>query len=206
LGGGQPLGWEEEARVLPQRISEFYQLGFLTIWEIQSQLATLVLVGLVAFVSLWLALATMIIWSLVATGVYYAGRRRGLPDMFESDLSRPRAGHGMWLRWLGKTAAIAVRVWFAGLQAFVYSRTVGRVLLRPARCWRTRAAHTAILSVGLTLFGVAAAHHMLRKAGLPENRVLQLSFVGPFLNVPYRILLSAIVVNGAMSLAGRLPA
>ena len=110
------------------------------------------------------------------------------------------------MRWLGKIGASIVRVWMVGLQAFVYSRTAGRVLLQPARCWRTRLTRIAVLGVGLTLFGVAAAHHMLAKAGLPEDRVLKLSFIGPFLNVPYRILLSAIVVNAALGLAGRLPA
>ncbi|HWC28863.1 MAG TPA: hypothetical protein VG845_02165, partial [Dehalococcoidia bacterium] len=48
--------------------------AFVVGWEVQSQLATLLLVTLVAFVSIWVALGTMLVWALVATVVYCYAR------------------------------------------------------------------------------------------------------------------------------------
>ena len=193
-------GWEEEeARSRALRMGNLYKIGFVTAWEIQSQLATVTLIALVAFLPLWFAVVPMLLWSLVATGLYYASRRRGLPDLFEAG-RRPKAGRASWPAMLFSTLLSAVKAWLAGVQPFIYSRTFCRVLVHPGRSIATRTARMAVLGVGLTLFGVTAAHHMLRKAGLPEDKVLRLSFVGPFLNVPYRLLLSAALINAVQAM------
>jgi hypothetical protein len=43
---------------------------------------------------------------------------------------------------------------------------------------------------------------LLRRSGLSEQKVLRYSLLGPFLNVPYRTLLSVIVLNAAIALSG----
>jgi hypothetical protein len=202
----QELDWQTSVETLAEPRRGLYELGFVTLWELQSQLATIVLLALVAFAPIIVTLGVMISWSLLATCVYFHGRQRGLPDLLETTWNRPPLAPGQWCGWAAKTGFSLVKAWLAGVQPFLYSRTFARILARPANCWRMRLAHGVVLSVALTLFGVTAAHHMLRKAGLPDRRVLQLSYVGSFLNVPYRILLSAIVVNAVLQLAPRISA
>lgn len=59
-------------------------LSFVAAWELQSQIATVVLVALVALASLSITLGVMIAWSLLATVVYFVARRRGLPTSSRS--------------------------------------------------------------------------------------------------------------------------
>jgi len=202
LGISSPtLGLEAQADHLSRAHKSLYEVSFLTAWEIQSQVAAVVLIALVALASVWATLGVMIAWSLVATCLYYYGRKRGLPDVLDTQWSIPRAKAGQWREWLRETTFSLLKAWLAGLQPFLYSLTFCRILPRPVNCWRLRVARMAVLAIGLTLFGVTAAHHMLHKAGLPDDKVLKLSFLGPFLNVPYRILLSAIIFNAALQLA-----
>ena len=94
----------------------------------------------------------------------------------------------------------AVRAWFAGFHAFAYAR-VASPLLCPSRTgFRARATRYGLLALGMTLFGVTAAEHMLRRTGLKGRRLLEVGLLGPLLNVPYRVLLSAIVLHAALSL------
>jgi hypothetical protein len=95
-----------------------------------------------------------------------------------------------------------VRVWLVGVQPFVYVKTACRVLALPVTGRRIQAMRFAILGVALTLFGVTAVHHLLRKAGFADDEALRLAFVGPFLNVPYRVLLSSLAVGAAVQLGG----
>jgi hypothetical protein len=196
----QAVDWEVEIEA--RRDSNgLFQVGFITLWEVQSQLATLALLALVALVPIWVALSVMIVWSLAATSAYLWGRRRGLPDLLEHSWSRPPVAPSHWLGWLKSTSLSAVRAWAAGLQPLIYSRTLCRVLTLPATGRRVQVARALVLGLGLTMYGVSAAHHMLRKAQLSERQALQLSYIAPFLHVPYRILLGAIAVNAMMTLA-----
>jgi hypothetical protein len=71
-----------------------------------------------------------------------------------------------------------------------------RPLLREASdSRRSRLTRGAILATGLTLFGVTINQHMLHCAGYRGARLLALSTVGSFLNVPYRIFCGAITLR-----------
>jgi len=93
-----------------------------------------------------------------------------------------------------------VRVWLAGFQAFVFSRASRRVLTGRRRA-RNRLVRVGLLGVGLTLFGVTTAEHLLRRAGYRGDHLLRLCLIGPFLNVPYRTFLSAAVTHAVWSIA-----
>jgi hypothetical protein len=180
-----------------------YAAGLITAWEIQSQAATVVLVGLVALAPLWSALVLMIAWALVATSIYHYARRKGLPDLLDAKWSKPPTTSLLqWKQWLGATMVSAARAWLAGIQPYLYCLAVRRLLSGSANGWRRRLAKVFVLAVGLTLFGVTAVHHLLLRSGLSEQKVLRYSLLGPFLNIPYRTLLSVIVVNAAMTLVG----
>jgi hypothetical protein len=194
--------WEGQLAGLRQRIN-FTEVGFVAAWELQSYIATLVLVALVGLLSPWAALVVMLVWSVVAALVYYAARARGLPNPLEHAeevRARPLQAHGV-------CAAVAVsllKAWLAGAQAFLYSRTVCRALSRPAASRPRRLYRAGVVGLGLTLFGVTAADHILRRAGYSGGSLLRLSLVGPLLNVPYRVLLSALVVEALLGVYDRL--
>jgi hypothetical protein len=180
-----------------------YAAGFLTAWELQSQAATVVLIALVALGPVWAALGVMIAWALIATSIYHYARRRGLPDLLDARWSKPPTTSLLqWRRWLGATMISAARAWLAGIQPYLYCLAVRRLLSGSAHGWPMRLARMLVLAVGLTLFGVTAVHHLLRRSGLSEQKVLRYSLLGPFLNVPYRTLLSVIVLNAAIALSG----
>jgi hypothetical protein len=170
--------------------------AFVVGWEVQSQISTLVLVTLVAFVSIWAALATMLVWSVVATIAYYHAREQGLPDLVT--VQKPKTGNGTGA-FLRHAAGSAVKVWFIGLHNLVFAR-VARASLGGLPCRRTRWRRLAVLSLGMTLFGATTAHHLLRSAGFSGGSLLRRGLIGPFLNVPYRIFLSAAATHGVMRL------
>src|SRR5262249_42842023 len=108
-------------------------VGMVAAWELQSQLATMVMVGLVAMVSVWMAFAVMLGWSLVATFVYYHARRYGLPDLLDQRSTEKKARRKQSMTGAVIAAVVsAIKLWLVGLQAFVYSRTFCRVLNYPA--------------------------------------------------------------------------
>jgi hypothetical protein len=163
--------------------------AFVLGWEAQSQLASVTYVGLTAFGSIWLAFPVMLAWSLVATVIYCFARRRGAPDLLTVEVRGRNKARGFNL---GTIAASLAKVWMAGFQAFAFSRVSGRALdLQGTRCIRRRLLRLVLLFVGLTLFGVSTAEHLLRRAGYQGSQLVKLSLLGPFLNVPYRVLLSA---------------
>ncbi len=170
--------------------------AFVVGWEVQSQIAALLLVTLVAFVSIWIALATMLVWSLVATFVYCYARERGLPDLVT--VQRPKTGHGR-SAFIRHAAGSAVKVWFVGLHNLVFARLACGAL-SGLPCRSTRWRRLAVLGLGMTLFGVTTAEHLLRRAGFSEVSLLRRGLIGPFLNVPYRIFLSAALMHGVIQL------
>jgi hypothetical protein len=170
-------------------------VGFVAAWEVQSRAATIAMIALVAFVSIWVALGAMIVWSLVATSTYHNALQRGRPDLLKNTWLTSESRGVPLLDWIGAAIRSVLRACLAGVQPFLYCQAFSRILSRPSTCRRTSLGRTAILGVGLTLFGVTTCHHLLRAAGYPDARVLRLSFLGPFLNVPYRVLLSAFVVH-----------
>jgi hypothetical protein len=62
-----------------------------------------------------------------------------------------------------------------------------------------------VLLVGMTMFGVTVAEQLLRAAGYEGRKLLHLASIGPFLNVPYRVLLSAVFVAVLNSAFGLFP-
>ena len=190
--------WEEgELRGYLPQTGLWHEIGFAAVWEVQSQIATVALVTLLAFVSIWTTLIIMLAWSLLATMVYLYGRSRGLPDLME--ISRPKEWRrSSWFTRIKATVVTGVKAWLAGVQAFLYSHACSRVILSRGGSRPMQAARYAALGVGLTLFGVTAAHHILRKAGYSGSQVLHLGFLGSFLNVPYRILLGGVMVNAML--------
>lgn len=154
------------------------------------------LVALVAFVSIWAAMGIMLAWSLVATLAYCQAREHGLPDLVTVQRPRTSGGVSCFLR---HAAGSAVKVWFVGLHNLVFARLAGGVLCDGSTPFAKR-RRFAVLSLGMTLFGVTTAEHLLRRAGLSGKPLLRRSLIGPFLNVPYRIFLSAAVMHGVLQL------
>ena len=169
--------------------------AFVVAWEVQSQLATIVLLSLIAFVSIWAALCTMLVWSLIAQVVYHRARERGLPDLVTVQAPKRGCGGTTFVR---HAAGSAVRVWFVGLHNMIFARVACSVL-RDGSGLAARTRRIGILGLGMTLFGVTTAEHLLRRAGFSGPSLLYRGMIGPFLNVPYRIFLSAAVVHAVMS-------
>jgi hypothetical protein len=177
-------------------------IGFLGIWEVQSQLSAIVLLTLTALVPPLLAFLPMLAWSLMATVIYYYARERGLPDLLEIKRStEPRRVRNLITaaRELGLTAA---KAWLAGLQSFIFSRSICRILGRPAITRKERLLRLGVVALGLTMFGVSTSQHVLRRAGYSGSALLRIGFAGSALNVGYRVLLSALFVDLAARVIG----
>ena len=144
-------------------------------------------------ISVWLALAVMLIWSIAATFVYYFARQRGVPDL----LACPTSGNRAAMR----TGQVLGGVWLVGLNAFAFANVMRPLLRRQAISRRSRLTRTLILGTGLTLFGVTMNQHMLHVAGIHGTRLLALSAIGSFLNVPYRIFCGALTLHLLIELA-----
>lgn len=173
--------------------------AFVVAWEVQSQIATVVLFSLIAFVSIWAALFTMLAWSMLAHVVYHHARERGLPDLVTVQAPKRGCGPSTFVR---HAAGSAVRVWFVGLHNLVFARVACSVL-RGGNDFAGSARRIGILTLGMTLFGVTTAEHLLRRAGFSGSSLLYRGMLGPLLNVPYRIFLSAAVVHAVMSVMDR---
>jgi hypothetical protein len=93
-----------------------------------------------------------------------------------------------------------IKAWLAGFQAFIYSRTLGRALQGGHACLRCRLAKIAVLGLGLTLFGVPTAHHLLTKAGYQQPVLLSLGFVAAVLHVSYRAVVGVFVATVTLGL------
>ena len=184
---------EQEAR---ERLKAGFlqEVGFVAAWKIQSSLATLAFFAFVALVHLGLALLIMLAWSLVATLIYHRARLMGLPDLFENSRVSASGAGKSWFAGSTTVAFTLVKACLVGVQPFIYCRSLG-FLLRPAASLPRRVARLAVLWTGLTLFGVTATHHLLGKAGYSGAELLNFSYVGTVLNVAYRILISAVLVN-----------
>jgi hypothetical protein len=196
----QAIELEADARIREARLPAgarqcFYQAGLLTIWEVQSQAATVVLIALVAFAPLALTVSLMFAWALIATVVYYHARLRGFPDVFDSSVRWPPSRPCHWPAWVVAAALAIVKAWLAGIQPFLYVKAFSGLMAGPVTGWRRRVGRGVVLMMGLVLFGATAAHHLLRKADLPEHMVLRLCCVGSFLNATYRVTLSALIIG-----------
>jgi hypothetical protein len=175
--------------------------AFVVAWEVQSQLAAITLVSLIAFVSIWAAFAAMLVWSLVAHVLYFLARQRGLPDLVTVQAPKRGSGPTTFLR---HAAGSVMRIWFVGLHNLLFARVAACILCH-GEGLAARSRRLGILTLGMTLFGVTTADHLLRRAGFTGSSLLYRGLIGPFLNVPYRIFLSAAVVHAVMSLADAIP-
>jgi hypothetical protein len=171
---------------------------FSALWAVQSRLASITLLSLVALSHAWLALAVMCAWSLVATVAYFFARSHGAPDLLELGISKAT----------GRTVSSSVadafksvfRIVLVGPPAFIFTKLLR--LQAPGACPRRRLCHAAVLGAGATLFGVTTTHHILRKGGFSGGRLLKLSCVGSLLNVSYRTALSALLLAGLSYVVG----
>ncbi len=168
------------------------ETGFATAWALQARLAGLALLAAVAFFSVWLALAATLGWSLIATSAYFHIREGGAPDLLEIQFRRGATGsRGN----CGSALYCAFRVLLIGPPAFVFAKlaalTMNRSACKGVRSWLSPAA----LVVGLTLFGVTSTHHLLQHAGYRGSNLLHLSYGGSLLNVGYRVVIGALIIN-----------
>ena len=170
---------------------------FVVAWKTQSILASIAFLGLVAFGSLLVALPIMLTWALIATVVYAVARSKGYPDLLESGPLTAGAPVGQRAR---SMACSCAKVWFSGINAFVYTRASHNALSPSHRGWRN-VLRCGVLFLGMMFFGVATSEHLLRRAGFQGRQLLQLSLAGAFLNVPYRILLSAALTQALWQVA-----
>lgn len=166
--------------------------AFLAAWEAQSQLASLAYLGLVAFSTLWVALPVMLTWSLIATVAFCHARERGYPNLLTAqELPKGRQRGFLWY-----AMGSAIRAWLSGFQAFIFARCSSFLLVEREQAGRLhRGMKYMVLGLGMTLFGVTTAEHMLRRVGYTGKKLARVGLIGPFLNVPYRILLSAAVIH-----------
>jgi hypothetical protein len=182
---------------LQQRVRD--ETGFTAAWAIQSRLAGITLLGLVALWSTWVALGAMLVWSLAATYFYFHARQRGAPDL--ANIRIACRLNGSKRRSLMNTATAVTRLWLVGPQAFLFTRLFARVsLARPVNCGRTRAIRLGGLALGLTFFGVTTTHHLLEAAGYSGDALLRLSCIASVLNVSYRVLVSALMMEAVAHL------
>lgn len=206
--GEDPYALAETVRIDPQtstwrvsarlRGSLRNQTTFAAVWAVQSRLASMALLSLVALSHPWLALGLMAAWSLIATVLYFVARTHGAPDLFEIGMSStPRrtvasSAGGLFLS--------LFRIVLVGPPAFLFTKLLR--LQAPGNCPRRRLCHAAVLGAGATLFGVTTTHHILRKGGFEGRGLLKLSCVGSLLNVSYRTALSAMFLAGLSYVAG----
>jgi hypothetical protein len=172
--------------------------AFVAGWELQSQVSSIVLVAFARFGSLNSAIPVMLLWSLLTTLVFHHARLAGRPDLLErtswgtrSRVLRVRLLSAGWS---------ALKAWLAGIQAFIYTRVFRGVIATEAHCLRSKVSRFTVLGVGLTIFGVPTAHHLLRTAGYQRQTLLRLGFLAACLNVPFRVVASGIVVNLTLGL------
>jgi hypothetical protein len=188
-------GPEVEAEVR-ERIEKgwMHEVGFVAAWKLQSLLATLAFVTFVALIPVSLVLAIMVAWSLLAALFYHKARQMGLPDLFaDSRIASGQTSTTSWTRFAATLLTFG-KACIVGVQPFIYCRTVG-CLVRPADSLPGRMVRSAVLWIGLVLFGVTATHHLLSKAGYSGAMLLNLSYVGTVLNVSYRVVVSVLLVN-----------
>ncbi len=165
--------------------------AFIVFWEGQGHLSSVAYVALVAFTSIWFAFAAMFVWSIGATLVFCAARERGYPNLL-SDMSAPKLRAKSLVSYAASSLGRAA---LTGFNAFIYARCAGFLLAEKQGCGRFRRfARIGALAMGLTLFGVSTAEYLLRSAGYSGRRLVRMSLIGPVLNVPYRILMSAMFV------------
>jgi hypothetical protein len=167
--------------------------SFLAGWQVQSKLATIVMFGLLA-VNTWLALAVMLGWTVAATFAYYTARERGVPDFLAMSSSTCRAT---------RTGQMLGGVWLVGINAFAFANVVRPLLREGSIGRRSPVMRAVVLAVGLIFFGVTTNQHMLQVAGYHGPKLLGLSSLGAFLNVPYRVFCGALTLHlllGFMSL------
>lgn len=179
----------------------WHKAAFILFWEAQSQVSAIAYVALVAFGSIWLALGVMLVWSLVATVFFCGARERGYPNILSTQaLPARQAGTQpvMYTLWA------CARAWLAGVHAFIFARCSCLFLTEKQGCGlMRRITRFGVLGFGLTFFGVSNAEHMLRTAGYTGRKLVRLSLIGPFFNVPYRVLVSAAMVAIAQDLISR---
>jgi hypothetical protein len=167
--------------------------AFIAGWEIQGHLSTLTFVALLGLGSLVVATLVTLAWSIVMTVVYHRARLDGRPDLLEQ--ATWHHGSSLLRMKLMGTAWTVVKAWLAGFQAFAYSRTFGRTLQVREVCMRRRLVRIAVLALGLTLFGVPTAHHLLSKAGYEDAGLLGLGFVAAVLHVSYRAIVGGVIAG-----------
>jgi hypothetical protein len=172
--------------------------AFVAGWELQSHVSSIVLVGFARFGSVNAAIPVMLLWALLSTLAFHHARLAGRPDLLEHT-SWGTHSHAWHVRAMSMCWSV-LKAWLAGIQAFLYARVFGCVLRNEGRCLRQRLTKITVLGFGLTIFGVPTAHHLLRKAGFERAALLRLGFVATFLNVPFRVIASAFVINFTASL------
>lgn len=185
------------ARSLPWNVA-----AFVALWEVQSQIATIAYVGLVAFTSWWVTLGVMLSWSLVATLAFWYARERGYPNILNA-VECPRSEAGIKVAWRAATSVFSAVV--GGVHAFIYTRCTSALLGDKPVAGPRRFLRRLVLLVGMTMFGVTVAEQLLRAAGYEGRKLLHLASIGPFLNVPYRVMLSAVFVAILNSTLGLFP-
>ncbi len=169
----------------------WHKAAFIVFWEGQGHLSSLAYVALVAFASIWIALGAMFVWSVAATLVFCTARERGYPNML-SEMSLPKRRASSFASY---AALSLVKAALAGVNSFIYARCSGFLLEEKQGCCRARRlARIGAIGLGLTLFGVSTAEHLLRSAGYSGSKLMRMSLWGPVLHVPYRVLLSAAMV------------
>lgn len=165
--------------------------GFLACWQVQSKLATFAMFGLIA-VSVWLALGIMMVWSVIATVVYFVARERGMPDMLAGPQGTCHAAK--------RTGHLVGRLWLVGLNALAFTSIFRPIVSAPAVSSVSKVARGFVLGTGLVLFGVTTAQHMLHCAGYRGPQLLAISIAGSFVNIPYRVFCGAITLHLVLEL------
>jgi hypothetical protein len=184
-------GWINRLPVKPPSVP-WNKGAFVLLWEAQSQVASIAYVALVAFFNVWAALPVMLLWSLLATIFYFGARERGYPNLLNCQMPQRERGP---VHLVGFAARSFVKAWLSGFNAWLFARCSSFVVANQTdACRLRRGLRLAVIAFGLTIFGVSSAEHTLRSAGYKGTTLTRLGLLAPFLNVPYRVLLSAMFV------------
>lgn len=178
---------------LGQKIPNFKEMEFLTLWELQSRVATLVRLGLVAVLTVTIGFLPAIVitsvamlpWGIIATLYYERRRRLGLADVFEVGVEAEVRSRNGW-RWsqlgLKLFFFIGLQTWISAWLANWLFRQSGQ---RQSSHWGQRLLRLGAMVVCLIFFGVTPAHHVLSRAGYDQDEVLRRNLLGRIPNTVY---------------------
>jgi len=175
--------------------------GFLVIWELQARLSAIVIVGLIALASIWIAFLVALLWAILAAHLYDVGMRKGYPDVFETEVKTNEMSK-LRLRLVGTLITWAKVIFLAGVDFVILAKGSDWFQRHCGSQNLAKLTHRLTIAASLVIFGVTANHHLLRKAGYSPQKVYWGNMAARFANVPFTIFVGTVRVASYGMLIG----